>query len=72
MDVNRGHVIAREDGGLTIAKGVKCDVRDVQKDPELRDLLQPGVAEGVLEDGPEEAMLTKTQLQEEVEFQARI
>ena len=72
MDVNRGHLIAREDGGLTIAKGVKFNVVDVQREPELRDLLQPGIAEGVLEDEQGEETSTRTQLQEEVEFQSRM
>ena len=72
MDVNRGHLIARDDGGLTIAKGVKYNVVDIHKDPEIRDLLQPGIAEGVLEEAPESELVAKTQLQEEVEFQARM
>eukprot|EP00439_Symbiodinium_sp_Y106_P015157 s5414_g2.t1 len=72
MDVNKGHLIAREDGGLTIAKSVKFEVIDVQHEPELRDLLPPGIGEGVLEDEEEAAPTTKTQLQEEVEFQSRI
>ncbi|OLP85824.1 hypothetical protein AK812_SmicGene33144 [Symbiodinium microadriaticum] len=73
MDVHRGHLIAREDGGLAIAKSVKFNVIDVHKHPELRDLLPPATAEGLpAEFKDEENPPSKTQLQEEIEFQARL
>ncbi|OLP75093.1 hypothetical protein AK812_SmicGene45172 [Symbiodinium microadriaticum] len=72
MDVHRGHLIAREDGGLAIAKGVKFNVFDVKENPELRDLLPPAVAEGVpSEDKEDEFPPSKDELMEEIEFRAR-
>eukprot|EP00439_Symbiodinium_sp_Y106_P006524 s4409_g1.t1 len=70
-DVKRGHLIVREDGGLTIAKSVKFNVVDPLKD--MKDLLPPAVAEGL----PEDMLLsseppTKKDLRDEVEFQARM
>ena len=73
MDVHRGHLIAREDGGLTIAKGVKFNVFDLKENPELRDLLPPAVAEGVpVEEKEDESQPTKEKLAEEIEFRARM
>ncbi|CAE7214179.1 RE1 [Symbiodinium sp. CCMP2456] len=73
MDVHRGHLISREDGGLTIAKSVKFDVKDVYGDKELRDLLPPAVAENVEDDGDKEEWApSKAQLKEEIEFQSRM
>ena len=70
-DVNRGHIILREDGGLTVAKSVKFNVVDPAKD--LPDLLQPGITEDLLGE-PEGAdvLLTKDKIAEEVEFVARM
>ena len=42
MDVSRGHVILRDDGGLTVAKGVRFNVIDPIK--EFPDLFPPGEA----------------------------
>ena len=70
MDVKRGHVIARDDGGLTVAKSVKFGIMDLEG--ELKDLLSPAVAEGL----PEEMVVetrprTRMELREEAEFRAR-
>ncbi|CAE7943851.1 GIP [Symbiodinium sp. KB8] len=70
MDVKRGHVILRDDGGLTVAKSVKFDVMDTKV--ELKDLLPPAIAEGL----PDEILAakrppTKEELKEEIEFRAR-
>ena len=70
MDVKRGHVIVRDDGGLTVAKSVKFNVMDTNE--ELKDLLPPAIAEGL----PEEILAaekppTKEELKEEIEFRAR-
>ncbi|CAE7495091.1 RE2 [Symbiodinium sp. CCMP2592] len=69
-DVSKGHLILREDGGLTIAKSVKFNVIDPEKD--LRYLLPPATAQGVsLSDGEDDEPQTKRQLAEEIEFLAR-
>ncbi|OLP98027.1 Retrovirus-related Pol polyprotein from transposon TNT 1-94 [Symbiodinium microadriaticum] len=70
-DVNRGHIILREDGGLTIAKSVKFNVVDPTKD--LPDLLQPGITEDLLVE-PEgtDVLLTKDKIADEVEFVAKM
>ena len=69
-DVKRGHLIVREDGGLTVAKSVKFDVFEPEK--ELQDFMSPAIATGL----PEETMLTtkpmtKAELRDEVEFCSR-
>ncbi|CAE7226577.1 RE2, partial [Symbiodinium sp. CCMP2456] len=69
-DVKRGHLIVREDGGLTVAKSVKFGVTDPHR--ELQGLLSPVVAEGL----PEELLSsseppTKEDLKNEIEFKAR-
>ena len=70
MDVKRGHLIAREDGGLTVAKSVKFGV--IEPDKEFEGLLSPAIGEGLHED-----MLvnmepsTRVELKEEIEFRAR-
>ena len=51
VDVKRGHLIVRVDGGLTVAKSVKFNVVDPTKD--MKDFLPPAVAEGL----PEELLL---------------
>ena len=72
VDVKRGHLIMREDGGLTVAKSVKFGVRDVENDKELRDLLQPAIADGVPEGEDEEVPMSSKHLAEEIEFKARM
>ncbi|CAE7540315.1 RE1 [Symbiodinium sp. CCMP2592] len=70
MDVSRGHVILREDGGLTVAKSVKFNVIDPAK--EFPDLFLPGEADGVqLRDGEEVKSQSKRELRDEIEFLAR-
>ena len=64
IDVKRGHLLARDDGGLTVAKGVKFGV--VEPDKELKGILSPAIGEGL----PEE-MLVNVELKEEIEFRAR-
>ncbi|CAE7225820.1 GIP [Symbiodinium sp. CCMP2456] len=60
-------------GGLTIAKSIKFDVKDVYGDKELCDLLPPAVAENVEDDGEEaECAPSKAQLMEEIEFQSKL
>ncbi|CAE7551950.1 RE1 [Symbiodinium sp. KB8] len=72
MDVHRGHLISREDGGLTIAKSVKFDVFDVKNEKELRDLLPPATAEGVQSEGHEDKkVIPRSELEEEIESQSR-
>ena len=71
VDVKRGHLIVRVDGGLTVAKSVKFNVVDPTKD--MKDFLPPAVAEGL----PEELLLypeppTRKELRDEVEFRARL
>ena len=69
-DVSRGHIILREDGGLTIAKSVKFNV--VNPEVECKDLLSPATAEGLPEELlQEEQPPSKGQLKDEVEFRAR-
>ena len=70
MDVKRGHLIARDDGGLTVAKSVKFGV--VEPEEDLKGLLSPAVGEGL----PEELLVslepqTKLERKEEIEFRAR-
>eukprot|EP00439_Symbiodinium_sp_Y106_P083449 s24_g23.t1 len=67
-DVNRGHIILREDGGLTIAKSVKFNVVDPAKD--LPDLLQPGITEDLLAEP--EGLVPKGRLEGEIEFVAKM
>eukprot|EP00439_Symbiodinium_sp_Y106_P005570 s1692_g1.t1 len=69
-EVKRGHVILRDDGGLTIAKSVKLNVID--PDDEYHGILPPATAEGL----PEESLCdehppTRKQLKEEIEFRSR-
>ena len=66
-DVNRGHIIMREDGGLTIAKSVKFNVVEPEKD--LPDLLPPALTDDFLVE-PEgtDALITKEGLRGEIEF----
>ncbi|CAE7797213.1 RE1 [Symbiodinium sp. CCMP2592] len=71
QDVARGHLIVREDGGLTVAKSVKFNVVDPAK--EFKDLITPAVAEGL----PEELLSGKTprtrkEIHDEIEFRARM
>ncbi|CAE7230836.1 RE1 [Symbiodinium sp. CCMP2592] len=71
MDVKRGHLIVREDGGLTVAKSVKLNVWDPTK--EMKDLVPPSVADGL----PDELLIspeppTKGELRDEVEFRSRM
>ena len=70
LDVSRGHVILREDGGLTVAKSVKFNV--VNPEREFPDLFMPGEAEEVKEpEGAEGKPQTRKQLKEEIEYLAR-
>ena len=70
LDVSRGHVILREDGGLTVAKSVKFNV--VNPEREFPDLFMPGEAEEVKEpEGAEGRPQTRKQLKEEIEYLAR-
>ncbi|CAE7750481.1 RE1, partial [Symbiodinium microadriaticum] len=70
VDVKRGHLIVREDGGLTVAKSVKFGVWEPNKD--LKGILSPAIAEGL----PEEERIvdeppTREELKDEIEFRAR-
>ena len=65
-DVNKGHLILREDGGLTVAKSVKFNV--VEPESELRDLLPFGTVEDTAFDQEETGVRTRKQLAEEIEF----
>ncbi|CAE7441104.1 RE1 [Symbiodinium sp. CCMP2592] len=70
VDVKRGHLIMREDGGLTVAKSVKFNVIDPDRD--LPSLLPPAIAE----DLPDELLAapeppTRQELRAEIEFRAR-
>ena len=60
----------REDGGLTIAKSVKFNV--VEPDKDLPDLLPPAITDDLLLE-PEgmDVLVTKEKLQEEIEFIAQ-
>ena len=70
VDVKRGHIIVRDDGGLTVAKSVKFNV--VNPEEECKDLLPPATAEGLPEELlREEQPPTKKELREEIEFRAR-
>ncbi|CAE7830743.1 TY5A [Symbiodinium sp. CCMP2592] len=69
-EVSRGHLIQREDGGLVVAKGVKFNLVEPERD--LQDLLPhatvQGEVEGLLDyDLPP----SKRQLREEIEFVSR-
>ncbi|CAE7946140.1 unnamed protein product [Symbiodinium sp. KB8] len=70
QDVARGHVLARDDGGLTIAKSVRFDV--VNPEEEFKGILSPAVASGL----PEEVLMSEeppkvTDLKAEIEFRSR-
>ena len=70
MDVSRGHTILRDDGGLTVAKGVRFNVIDPAK--EFPDLFPPGEAlEVPAKDQEETHHPTKKERKEEIEFLAR-
>ena len=70
MDVSRGHVILREDGGLTVAKSVKFNVIDPAK--EFPDIFLPGEAEGVpVQEEEDQKPQSRKELKKEVEFIAR-
>ncbi|OLQ04673.1 Copia protein [Symbiodinium microadriaticum] len=70
VDVKRGHLIVREDGGLTVAKSVKFGVFEPNKD--LKGILSPAVAEGLPEEEEiREEPPTRLELKEEIEFRAR-
>ncbi|CAE7446981.1 RE1 [Symbiodinium sp. CCMP2592] len=70
MDVSRGHLILREDGGLTIAKSVKFNV--INPKDELPDLLSPAEADGLREgDDVCGSPQTRSELKREIEFLAR-
>ena len=70
MDVKRGHVILRDDGGLTVAKSVKFNVVDSLD--EYHGLLPPAVAEGLPEELlQDEQPPTRKELKEEIEFRSR-
>ena len=71
VDVSRGHLIMRDDGGLTVAKSVKFNVIDPTRD--MKELLPPAIADGL----PEQLLSsdeppTRQELREEVEFRARM
>ncbi|OLP89029.1 Copia protein [Symbiodinium microadriaticum] len=70
LDVKRGHVILRDDGGLTIAKSVKFDVTDPIA--LMKDLVPPAFAEGlpdkVLQD---DRPPSRAELKAEIEFRSR-
>ena len=69
-DVKRGHLIVREDGGLTVAKSVKFDVFEPEK--ELKDFISPAIATGLPEETTTAAKpMTKAELRDEVEFCSR-
>ncbi|OLP73772.1 hypothetical protein AK812_SmicGene46881, partial [Symbiodinium microadriaticum] len=70
QDVSRGHVLVRDDGGLTIAKSVKFDV--VNPEEEFRGILSPAVASGL----PEEVLVPEdspkvADVKAEIEFRSR-
>ena len=69
-DVSRGHLILRGDGGLTIAKGIKFNIIDPDRD--LQDLLPSSAIEG---DSVIQAEIaeppSRAQIKEEIEFMAR-
>ncbi|CAE7422957.1 GIP [Symbiodinium sp. CCMP2592] len=69
MDVGRGHLIMREDGGLTVAKSVKYDVVEPERD--LQGLLEPAIGGGIPDewfgDGKPQ---TLGELKDEIEFRA--
>ncbi|OLQ13572.1 Copia protein [Symbiodinium microadriaticum] len=70
MDVKRGHILVRDDGGLTVAKSVKFNVVNPEQD--CKDLLPPAIAEGLPEELlQDERPPTKSELREEIEFRAR-
>ena len=70
QDVARGHVLVRDDGGLTIAKSVKFDV--INPEEEFRGILSPAVASGL----PEEVLVPEdspkvADVKAEIEFRSR-
>ena len=69
LDVKRGHLIAREDGGLTVAKGIRSDI--VDPETEIKGVPSPVVASSIEEPGIDEESPTKEDLKNEVEFLAR-
>ena len=70
LDVKRGHLIAREDGGLTVAKGIRSDITDPEV--ELKGVPTPVVADNLIEEpGIDGETPTKEELKNEVEFLAR-
>ena len=68
--MNRGHIILREDRGLTI-EGVQCC--GPSKGPTWPDLLQPGITEELLPE-PEgsDVLVSKDKLEGEIEFVAKM
>ena len=69
-DVSRGHLILREDGGLAIAKGIKFNI--VEPDRDLLDLLPNATLEGNINNLlGEEQTPSRKQLREEIEFISR-
>ena len=70
QDVARGHVLVRDDGGLTIAKSVKFDV--VNPEEEFKGLLSPAVASGLPEEvlGSEDSPKV-ADVKAEIEFRSR-
>ena len=71
-DVKRGHLIMRDDGGLTVAKSVKFNVVDPRHHDDLRHIVPPAEADGI-HDEEEESELTPNRQQriEEIEFISR-
>ena len=69
MDVSKGHLLLREDGGLTVAKSVKYNV--IGPDRDLQGLLPPGEAIDVHVGDEDDPSPTRKQRQEEIEFISR-
>ena len=69
MDVSKGHLLLREDGGLTVAKSVKYNV--IEPDRDLQGLLPPGEAIDVHVGDEDDPSPTRKQRQEEIEFISR-
>eukprot|EP00439_Symbiodinium_sp_Y106_P048300 s3792_g6.t1 len=67
-EVSRGHLILREDGGLTIAKSVKFNVINPE---DLGDLLPTATADGVPEAEPDSQPPKRKELAAEIEFVAK-
>ncbi|CAE7357873.1 unnamed protein product, partial [Symbiodinium sp. CCMP2456] len=64
-DVSKGHLIVREDGGLTIAKSVKYNVIDPVS---LQGLLPPGEASGVPHHESDDKPQSRVELKNEIEY----